>query len=350
MVFAGTQVALQTVMFSKLALAAGLIAAAGAADPFAWLAPRVTVSEGERAALARGDVVVRTLSGHDRQVATFAATRTTADADALVAAARDIAGLKKSSFVLAIRRFSNPPQLSDLDDLVLSERDVRALADCEIGRCSFKLAAIEIEALKLYRYGDLNGERITNAFRRILLDRVRAYMSAGLAALPPVANRSTSWRLDDVLTHLQAESPRLLQDPPLGAWLRDGSRHGDQIESFLYWSQEHYGSGKPVITVTHLGILRDSHGAIVVGKQIFASRYMNGALSLIALTTDHAGTDYLVYLNRSTVDLLDGLFGGIARAMLESRLSSEVPEIILKLRDRLERSRYASSTDPLRYE
>ena len=339
---------LQTGVFSKLALAAGLIAAAGAADPFTVLAPRVTLSEGERATLARGDVVVRMLSGHDGQVATFAATRTSADADTLVAAARDIAGLKKSSFVLAIRRFSDPPQLSDLDDLVLSERDVRALAGCEVGRCSFKLAAIEIEALKRHRYGDRNGERITSAFRRILLDRVQAYASAGLAALPPIANRSTSWRLDDVLSGLQAQSPHLLQAPPLGAWLR--GHESDRVESFLYWSQEYYGSGKPVIAVTHLGILRDARGAIVVGKQIFASRYINGALSLIALTTDQAGTDYLVYLNRSTVDLLDGLFGGIARAMLESRLSSEVPEIILKLRDRLERSRYASSADPLRHQ
>jgi hypothetical protein len=233
---------------------------------------------------------------------------------------------------------------------VLGERDLNALAECDIGRCSFKLAAIEIESLKRQRYGDVNGERITGAFRRILLERVRAYTSAGLAALPPVANRSTPWRLDDVLTELQAQSPRLLQDPPLGAWLRDRRQERDQIESFQYWSQEHYGSGKPVIAVTHLGILRHSRGAIVVGKQIFASRYMNGALSLIAITTDDAGVHHLIYLNRVTVDLLDGLFGAVARGMLESRLSGEVPEIILKLRDRLERSRHASSSDPLRYQ
>ena len=337
------------IVTNSFACAVLLIAAVGAADPFALLAPRVTLSDRERAALARGDVVVQTPPGHEGQVATFAATRTSADADTLVAAARDIAALKKSSFVLAIRRFSDPPRLSDLDELVLSERDVSALAACEVGRCSFKLAAIEIETLKRSRYGDRHGERITNAFRQILLDRVRAYASAGIAALPPIANRSTSWRLDDEFSALQAQSPRLLQAPPLGAWLRDHRREeGDPIESFLYWSQEYYGSGKPVIAVTHLGILRDSRGAMVVGKQIFASRYMNGALSLIALITDRTGTRYLIYLNRSTVDLLDGLFGGVARALLESRLSSEIPEMILKLRDRLERSRHASSADPLR--
>jgi hypothetical protein len=325
-----------------------MIAAAGAADPFALLAPHLTVPDRERAALARGDIVMRTLPGHEGQVATFAATRTSADADTLVAAARDIAGLRKSGFVLAMRRFSDPPQLSDLDDLVLTERDVGALADCEVGRCSFKLAAIEIEALKRSRYGNRHSEPVTGAFRQVLLERVRAYASSGLAALPPIANRSTLWRLEDELRALQAQSPRLLQAPPLGAWLSDHRREGDAIESFLYWSQEHYGSGKPVIAVTHLGILRDSRGAMVVGKQIFASRYINGALSLIALTTDQAGAQYLIYLNRSTVDLLDGPFGGIARALLESRLSGEIPEIILKLRDRLERSRHASSADPLR--
>ena len=75
-----------------------------------------------------------------------------------------------------------------------------------------------------------------------------------------------------------------------------------------------------------------------LGKQVFATRYMTGGLSLTAITTDTAtGANYLVYLNRTGVDLLGGLFGSLKRSVLESRLKSEVPNIIQNLRVRLER-------------
>lgn len=66
--------------------------------------------------------------------------------------------------------------------------------------------------------------------------------------------------------------------------------------------------------------------------------YKTGGLSLMAITTDPAGTQYLVYLNRTGVDLLGGLFGPLRRAALGSRLKRELPDIIQKLRARLART------------
>jgi hypothetical protein len=337
-------------MTGKLWVAAMLCAAAGTLDPLAIVAPTVAVSADERARLDRGDVVSRVVPAHRGQVAVFAAVRTSVDPATLVEAAADIADLRKSSFVTAIQRFSDPPRLSDLDALTLDPHDLDVLDECDVGACSFKLAAIEIEAIKRARYGDVNGERITAALRNVMVQRVRAYRAAGLAALPPVANRSRPWYLHDVLAAAQAESPRLLRDAPMSAWLRDEPPADDAIDSFLYWSKEELGSGKPVIVITHVGIFRPDAGtAIVLGKQIFGSRYTNGALSMTAITTAASGDRYLVYLNRSTVDVLGGMFGGIKRAMLESRLASDVPELIGRLRDRLERSRHVSRLDSLRH-
>lgn len=65
---------------------------------------------------------------------------------------------------------------------------------------------------------------------------------------------------------------------------------------------------------------------------------MTGGVSLTALTTDIAtGANYLVYLNRTGVDLLGGFLGPLKRSLLESRLKSELPDTIRKLRVRLER-------------
>ena len=336
-------------MTGKWWLVSVLAAAVGATDPIAIVEPTIALSAADRGRLARGELVSRVLPARQGQVAVFAVTRIDAEAETLVAAARDIADLKKSRLVLAIGRFSDPPQLADLDALTLDAHDRDVLAACEPGRCSFKLAAIEIEAIKRDRQGGVDGDRITMALRRVMLQRVQAYLSAGLAALPPVANRSTPWRLHDVLAAAQAESPRLLQSPPLAAWIGDEPERGS-LESFVYWSKELFGSGKPVILITHVAIHRPARGAaVVVGKQIFASRYLNGALAMTALTTADGGQRYLVYLNRSTVDVLGGVFGGVKRAMLESRLSGEMPELIARLRDRLERSRYVSRTDPVRH-
>ena len=336
-------------MAAKLCLVILAFAAASTMDPIAIVAPSVALSADDRGRLARGELVSRVLPARRGQVAVFAATRVEAGPETLIAAARDIEDLKKSRLVLAVGRFSDPPQLSDLDALTLDAHDRDVLAACAPRGCSFKLSAIEIEAIQQDRHGDVDGGRITMALRRVMLQRVQAYLSAGLAALPPIANRAKPWQLHEVLAAAQAESPRLLQSPPLSSWIRDEPA-GTQLESFLYWSKEVFGSGKPVILITHVAIHRPApDDAVVVGKQIFASRYLNGALAMTAVTTDESGHRSLVYLNRSTLDLLGGLLGGVKRSMLESRLSGEVPELIARLRARLERSRHVSRSDPLRH-
>ena len=335
----------------RLLAAFASVVLAASEHPFSLLAPAVTLSAAQHAAIDRGEVVAFALSAHRGQVAAFGATRVNVGPESLARAARDIAALKKNRFVAAVHRFSEPPVLSDLDELRLNDRDRQALAACEIGSCSFKLAAIEIETIRRLRYGDVDGERLTAALRRVLFDRVMAYRAAGLAALPPIANRGTPWRLRDVFAAMTAESPRLLQRPPLDAWMRELPQRSGDLETFLYWSQEYYGAGKPVILLTDVAIYQPSRDVVIVAsKQIFSNRYINGALSLMAITTDPAGAHYLIYLNRTTVDLLGGLFGGIKRTMLESRVADEMPEIIAALRQRLERSRHVSSPDSVRHD
>ena len=351
MIVDGTDLAIdQDVLLRFLMTFACVLLAAGE-DPFSPVAPAVTLSPAQRSAIDRGAVLAFAVPARRGQVAVFGATRVNANPELLARAARDIAALKKSRLVEAIHRFSDPPLLSDLDELHLNDRDRQALAACAIGSCSFKLAAIEIDAIKRLRDGDVNGERLTTALRRVMFDRVVAYRAAGLAAVPPIANRGKPWRLDDVFTAMAAESPQLLQSPPLDAWLHDKPRRNAEVETFVYWSKEYYGAGKPVILLTEVAIYQPSPDAVIVaGKQLFSSRYMNGALSLMAISTGAGGGHYLMYLNRTTVDLLGGLFGGLKRSILESRVADEMPEIIAGLRDRLERDGRVSSLDSLRHD
>ena len=69
---------------------------------------------------------------------------------------------------------------------------------------------------------------------------------------------------------------------------------------------------------------------------MYASHYSVGALALTAVACDRPGACYLAYLNRTQVDFLGGLFGGIKRALVEDRIESEAPSLLQGVRRRLE--------------
>ena len=279
-----------------------------AADPFALLG-QATLTPADRRAIDRGETIGRTIDGTSGQVGVYAVSRIDAGPEALVATARSIEDLKRSSFVKGIGRFSNPPRLEDLNALVLPPKELQAAIGCRPGSCSLKLQPREIDRLaaESSRKGPDLDERVQRAFRGVVFARVEAYLAAGAPQLTALANRAVT----------------------------------PETESFLYWSMETYGAGKPVVLVTHVNIVPPASpgdAAVVIGKQLFASHYINDAVALTAITTDAAtGTRYLLYRNQTSVDLLGGILGPIRRAVLESRLRRDVPGIIQKLRARLEK-------------
>src|SRR5688572_32061288 len=127
-------------MTVKLWLIGLALAATPVLDPLAVVEPAVALSAPERTRLGRGELVSRVLPAHKGQMAVFAATRISVEPARLIAATNDIAALKKSRFVAAIQRFSDPPQPADLEALTLDQHDLDVLATCEVGRCSFKLS------------------------------------------------------------------------------------------------------------------------------------------------------------------------------------------------------------------
>jgi hypothetical protein len=313
-------------------------------DPFQFLAPSVVVSAGDRADLDRGQVVARVLSGKGGQLAVFVATRLNAQPDALVAWTRAIAELKRSKFVLAIGRFSDPPRPSDLEELTLDQRDLDAIRQCRPGSCGLKLSAGDIESLTgvVATAGADWRDAVQREFRRLLAERVVQYRGGGLAALPSPADRKKSRRPGDALSEIVEQSPYLTKLPHVVAWLKDYPNADSAVESFFYWSKEYYGEGKPVISITHVGIVRPASdhrlpAILVAGKQIFATHYVEGGLGLTMVLRDATkGTPYLAYVNRSQVDLLRGFFGGFVRGVLEDRVERQAPLIVRGLRARLE--------------
>ena len=311
-------------------------------DPFSFFSPVVTIDSSERQRIDRGEVFVRILPARDGEVAVFAASRFDAEPDALVRWTKAIEALKRSPFVVSIRRFSHPPVLSDLDALVLDDVDLDGIRRCEAGNCSVKLAAHEIDALK-YASGT-NGEwksAVQREFRRLVLARVTKYQSDGLAGLPPYVDGIEPTRPEEEFAGILARSPHLRNYLPAVA---DGLNNYPQAglpsaESFLYWSKEQYENGKPVIAVTQVHIVRPVGPSlpvvVVLGQEVFASHYRDGSLGT-TFVLEGGKTRYLVYLNRSRLDRLGGMFSSVKRSLVERRLASEVKTGLESVRRRIE--------------
>ena len=310
-------------------------------DPFAFFRPSVDITKEERARLDDGLPISRVLPAKGLEVGVVAAIAVKADGDRLLAWERQIEEAKKSPYVVAIRRFSNPPRLEDLAALELDSGDVSGIRSCRPGNCELKLSAAEMEQLQRAE-AQPNGDQaaaIQEEFRHIVLGRVQQYLANG--HIPPdedhraeVQPGSRFAMLLDHTPFLEARLPQLAQD------LRDFPLNADpEVESFLYWSKEHLAR-KPVISVTHLSIVRNHApgmpDALLVGRDVFSTHYVDASLSVMALMRGDTTTkNYLVYVNRTEVDVLHGVMGGMIRHSVQAHLKSAT-KMMTDLRQKLE--------------
>jgi hypothetical protein len=109
------------------------------------------------------------------------------------------------------------------------------------------------------------------------------------------------------------------------------------MTDFVYWSKELVRS-RPVISMTHVAIATasdESPLAYAIGsKQIYAMHYFDASLGLTLLVPDRTAAvpaTYVAYLNRSRIDLFEGLFGGVARRIVAGRARSLIAEQLGRL-------------------
>lgn len=311
-------------------------------DPLAFLAPGAHMSAADRGRLDAGDTVVRLLPADTLELGVVAAVRTTASPERLIAWTKDIAALRRGRYVPLVSRFSNPPRIEDLEALTLDEGDLNDLRRCRGGDCDLKLGVAEMDRLQRALRGRADWkEAAQEAFRQVVLERVERYLAEGDAGLPMYEDHATpvapAAETDALVEELGLASPHL---PGVADYVRRFPRmaHPDVVESFVYWAKETFG-GKPIVSVSHVMLLRRDAAAgpsvLTISKQLLATHYRTGSLSLTAMTDSGWGR-HLVYVQRSHVDVLRGLFGGLVRRVMEGRVRDEAPAVLDTVRTRLE--------------
>jgi len=314
----------------------------------AYLASTFGLTAGDFAKIDAGEVFAKgTAAGDARDIATFGIVRARITPAFYVERLADIASFKKDDAVVQIGVFSRPPSLDDVEALSLDEPDIRSLRECRIGQCGLQLPAETIERFRSevdWTRPDAR-TRANGLIHKMLVDYVNKYQQAGAGAPMQYADRDSVMNVRSEFLSLAASDA--------GGWGRFSvlRRHFDEYpgaatpdaRDLVYWSKE-VVSRKTVASVTHLAILRgaaDSPAAFAVGsKQIYGSHYFDASFGLTVLVPDPSSPSpatYVAYMNRSRVDVIGGMFGGVAKRIIASKARSTVADTLGRLRTRLER-------------
>jgi hypothetical protein len=320
------------------------VSASQASDTFGWFRPWVEIDADDIRDIHRGQIVAKTLSAVDGEIAVFLASAIDTDPDRFIDAVRHPEALWKSARIPRVRRFSTPPRLEDVAEMRLDRRDVDAIRRCVPGECDVKLAAAEMSRLR-------GAASIQDEFRKVVVERVRLYHERGLRAASEYHDHAIPIDPATISSMLLTRSPWLTERAPrLAEYIENfPSTTLRDVESFIYWL-ETSSTPKPTIQVVHVAIARRdapeviAPEVLIVSRQVFASHYINGSLAVSMLFHDRTESRrYLAYVNRAHVDGLDGWLGGLRRYFVERTARRRGAAALNEQRQRIEAWRISAA-------
>ena len=149
---------------------------------YAFLQPWFNLEQEERDTLAQGGVIVRSLPASDQQISVIAVCRNALSPEAFLTRFRSPE--YGNYFELKGGRINQSPSLGDLAGLSLDQGDIDRLRNCVPGDCALNLSDSEMSDLQ-------KSSDVQQAFRQVVLNRLRQYESGGLEALPESRNQKT---------------------------------------------------------------------------------------------------------------------------------------------------------------
>lgn len=353
-----------------LLLSGSVIAQTAAPDLPDFLRAQAGFTDADFATVETGQSVAKILPSSDRrEVAAIGVVRVLPRTDLFLQQYKAEL-LQPGKTVRQSGILGDPPALADLQTLTLERRDIEDIKNCEVGRCRVKLSAEMIERLRReVDWAAPDYQAQTNLlFRRLLFDYLQAYRQQGNGALITYRDQRQAVPLATELHALIADVKFLnVYAPELAKHLIEFPQSSlTMTDSFIYWAKLKYQL-KPVITVTHVSIyMTRRDGAqltLVAAKQLYADHYFDSSFALTAFitpsSTDHDA--YLIYLNRSRADALNGTRRSLVRPIVEREAVSAINKSLdatresMTLAARNEAVRAAAATNadrtwsPLRY-
>ena len=153
-------------------------------EPDKFFREYVGLADDQIQSIRHGKALARVLDSRTPdEVFVFGAVYIDASPESYLKFAADIDALRKLPNFLAIQRFSEPPQLSDLDGFTLEEEDVKQLKNCKPGHCEIQLPAESMEEFQRevdWSASDVAGQ-VNRSAQRMALEALVRYQQQGNA-------------------------------------------------------------------------------------------------------------------------------------------------------------------------
>ena len=275
--------------------------------------------------LSERKIVTHSLAGgHAKEMAGFGAVIADATPEEFVKAFSALSVFKRSETTLACGRFSAQPVIEDLAGLEISDKDLYALMRARVKQSDIKLTEPDIARIRAITgaspyFGSRLKSKLANEYKRILLDKAKAYVEIGETSLDVYADQEEPVNAREAfaaMAKFQAQGAG--HNPRLFSLLVQAPRDAaHNTESFIYWALQKFGQLKPVISLVHVVIHRENDRVFIASKQIYSSHYTEAGLSVAELIpfSDEKGAKRTLaaYTIRLQVDMLGGSMGFIKR-------------------------------------
>ncbi len=317
-------------------------------QPRAFLTRDIGLSNDEIEAATQGKVITKNLDSPVKdEMALFGIAWIEVPIDFYLKHYEDIESFERGDAIKAIKKLSDPPQLSDFDDLAFSVDDLKDIPGCVPGHCSVKIGEKALERLqKEVDWSAADASAKANAlFREIMLGYVQQYLKEGNAALPVYVDSKDPTSVAKTFSGLLEDSPYLPEYvPELNNYLADFPKAElPGATEFLYWSTNDIGL-KPLTVLTQVVVYPWERGgntdAVIAGKQLYADHYFHAALELRFLVRDSSRPDatgfYLITLDRSRSDGLTGIKGSLIGGTLRRHARDAMQSYLEHSKARLE--------------
>jgi hypothetical protein len=261
--------------------------------------------------------------------------------------ASDIDQLRKLPGYLAIRKFSDPPQLSDLEGFTLDDDDVKELKNCKPDHCKVQLPAESMaDFQKQVNWSALDAaDQVNRLGQKMALEALQRYINGGNEALGTYRDKKNPTVVADTFASLLGRSKALpVYLPELDRYLLEyPAAPSSQIQSRFYWENVNFGL-KPTLRIVQAIVFRGmgptQPAYAVAVKQLYASHYFETALDLTVCVVDqnnakHPGF-YLITLKGSQQAGLTGFKGSIVRKVAVDKTRSSLERALASIKQKLE--------------
>ena len=261
--------------------------------------------------------------------------------------ASDLDALRKLPSYLALRKFSDPPQLSDLTGFTLDEQDLKQLKNCKPGHCEVQLPTEAMEEFQRSVNWSASDapDQANRLAQQMALKALLNYKQGGNVALGTYRDKNHPAAVAETFASLLSRSKALpVYLPELHHYLLDYPKaESDGIETQFYWEKVNFGL-KPTLRLVQAVVYRAKSPATsvyaVAVKQLYASHYFETALDLTVCVRDSQSPNhdgfYLITLKGSQQAGLTGFKGSIVRKVAVDKTRSSLEKALASIKLKLE--------------